>query len=163
MGPSSVPALAHAARDASPDDLEFCTALARALDETGSPEAVPALAQLLTRGPAGAAAAVALGRIGTKEATAALLGALWRPGLAGRAQVLDALGVLGTIDAGPAIAAELTSDSAELRAAAARALGRLRYDAAGGRLEALRSDYDRRVRRAAVEALAKLPAPRVAR
>ncbi len=163
MGPSALPALAHAARVARPDDPELWAALARALDETGSPEAVPALALLLTRSSAEAAAAAALGRIGTKEAAAALLASLSRPDFAGRAQALDALGGLGTSEAGRAIAAELTSDSAEVRAAAARALGRLRHDTAGGRLEALRSDYDGRVRRAAVEALSKLPMSRVAR
>jgi HEAT repeat protein len=163
VGPSAIPALAHAATATRPDDPELFPALARALDETGSPEAVPALALLLTRSSAAAAAAVALGRSGTKDAAAALLASLSRPGLAGRAQSLDALGVLGTSEAGPAIAAELTSDSPEVRAAAARALGRLRHDAAGGRLEALRSDYDWQVRRAAVEALSKLPTSRIAR
>ena len=161
-GPRAVSALARAAAAAGPDDPELCTALARALGDSGSPEAVPALAAL-AQGPAAPAAAAALGRIGTKNAVASLADLLARPTLAGRAEALDALGGLGATEAGPAVAAELTSDRPEVRAAAARAVGRLHHDPAAARLEALHSDYDGQVRRAAVEALAKLPAARAAR
>jgi HEAT repeat protein len=161
IGPPAVPVLAQAVAGARPDDPRS-TALARALGETGVPEAVPALAAL-ARGRAAAAVASALGRIGTRDAQSALRAFLTRPGAAGRVEAIDALGALGVGEAGPEIGRQLTSDRPTVRAAAARALGRLRQDAGGGWLEALRSDYDAEVRRAAVEALAKLPSARAAR
>jgi len=161
IGPPAVPALARAAAEARADDPDRSAALARALGETGSPEAVEALAAL-ARGPAAASAASALGRIGTRDAKSALAALLAGPGVAGRAEAIEAMGTLGVAEAAPEIARELTSDRPGVRAAAARALGRLRLDATGGWLEALRSDYDGEVRRAAMEALAKLPSARAA-
>ena len=156
IGPAAVPALSAAAAKFNREDPERCGALARALGETGSPEAVPALATL-AEGSAAAAAATALGRIGTQGATAALLTLLERPDPAGRPEALDALGGLAASEAGPLATSELTNDRPEVRAAAARALGRIHFEPAAGRLEALRADYDGQVRRAAVEALARLP------
>ncbi len=157
IGPSAATVLARAAEAADLRDAAWCAAIARALGETGSPEAVPALVRLAAS-PCAPASAAALGRIGTRDATAALVDLLRRPALSGRAEAIEALGALEADGAGPALVTELASDRAELRAAAARALGRIRHQGAGSRLEALRSDYDAGVRRAAVEALAKLPA-----
>ena len=161
IGPPAVPALAHAAAEIRSDDAERAAALARALGETGSPEAVAALGAL-SRGPAPAAAAAALGRIGTRDAKTALLEMLARPRVEGRAEAIEALGALEVAEAAPEIARELTSDRPDVRATAARALGRLRQDS-GGWLESLRSDYDAQVRRAATEALSRLPSARIAR
>ena len=158
IGPPAVPALSRAAAEARPDDRRRLTALARALGETGSPDAVPALKDL-SRGAA-AASAASLGRIGTQDAKAALVALLARPGALGRVEAIEALGSLGAGEAAPAIAGELTSDRPDVRAAAARALGRLRHDDAAAWLQALRSDYDAQVRRAAMEAVAKLPSAR---
>lgn len=130
--------------------------LARALGETGSVDAVPALATLLS-GASASAAAAALARVGAPSATAPLVAYLARPEGRARADAIEALAQLAARDAGPAIAALLTDDRPDVRAAAARALGRLRHEPAAARLEALRADYYGRVRRAAVEALAKLP------
>jgi HEAT repeat protein len=156
IGPPAVPWLSQGVAQAVAAGHDRAAALARALGETGAPEAVPALATL-AQGPASDVAATALGRIGTREATATLRMLLETPGLVGRAEAVEALGNLGEMDAGAGVARELTSDRAEVRAAAARAVGKLRYAPASERLSALRSDYDGQVRRAAVEALAKLP------
>ncbi|WP_242344028.1 HEAT repeat domain-containing protein [Anaeromyxobacter terrae] len=161
QGTRGAGALAKAAAAGKFDEPEWSDALARALGEAGSAEAVPALAGLLD-GPAAATAAAALARTGAPGAAAPLAAYLARPDAPARAQAIDALAALGASEAAPVIAAQLTNDRPEVRAAAARALGKLRYEPASGRLEALRSDYYGRVRRAAVEALAKLPsgAPR---
>jgi HEAT repeat protein len=135
---------------------EWRTAAARALGETGSADAVPALAGLL-EGPAVPAAAAALAHVGAPTAVAPLVAYLARPEAPGRADVIEALAQLAARDAAPTIAGLLTDDRPDVRAAAARALGRLRHEPASARLEALRSDYYGRVRRAAVEALAKFP------
>jgi len=156
IGAAGVPALSEAAARFSREDPERCGAIAHALGETGSPQAVPALTSL-TGGRAAAMAAAALGRIGTQSAAAALLSLLHGSDPAGRAEALDAIGSLVTSEAGSAAASELTNDRPEVRAAAARALGRLHFEPAAARLEGLRADYDGQVRRAAVEALAKLP------
>jgi HEAT repeat protein len=131
-------------------------ALARALGETGAPEAVGPLAGLLS-GPEAPVAAQALGRLGTREAVAPLVALLERRQQLGRVEALEALAAVATAESGAAIAAELTSDSPGVRAAAAQALGRIRHAAASASLEALRGDYYASVRRAAVEALARLP------
>ncbi|WP_243336881.1 HEAT repeat domain-containing protein [Anaeromyxobacter soli] len=161
QGTRGAVALAKAATAGRFREPEWADALARALGEAGSAEAVPALAALLD-GPAAASAAEALARSGAPGAAAPLAAYLARPDAPARAQAIDALAALGARDAAPVIAAQLTNDRPEVRAAAARALGKLAYEPASGRLEALRSDYYGRVRRAAVEALAKLPsgAPR---
>jgi len=161
MGPPAVSALSRATAEARPGDSTRLATLARALGETGAPEAVATLSAL-ARGPAAGAAAVALGRIGTRDATSALLALLARPGEMGRVEAIEALAALEAGEAGPEMARQLTSDRPAVRAAAARALGRLRQDSAGGWLEALGSDYDGQVRRAAIEALAKLPTAREA-
>lgn len=156
LGARGTPALVRAAQAAgAPVDGQ--KAIARALGETGAAEAVPALARML-EGPAAAAAATALGRLGAPGATGPLVAHLARPEAPGRPEAIEALAALVARDAAPAIAALLTDDRAEVRATAARALGRLRHEPASPRLEALRADYHGRVRRAAVEALAKLPA-----
>ncbi len=155
-GARGTPALVAAAQAASGASPEWNIALARALGDTGSADAIPALVGLLD-GPSAAAAAAALARIGAPAATAPLAAYLARPGAPARPEVVEALAQLVAREAGPSIAALLTDDRPDVRAAAARALGRLRHEAASGRLEALRSDYYGRVRRAAVEALAKFP------
>jgi HEAT repeat protein len=163
QGAQGVPALVRAVQAPS-DDAEWLAALARALGDTGSADAVPVLAQLLD-GPAAGAAAAALARIGTPAGAAPLAAHLARPGAPARAEVIEALAQLAARESAPAIAALLTDDRPEVRGSAARALGRLGHEPAAGRLEALRGDYYGRVRRAAVEALAKLPtgAPRARR
>ncbi len=156
--------LVAAARDASGAAPDWRTTLARALGDTGSAEAIPALSALLD-GPSVPAAAAALSRIGAPAAAPPLVAFLARPEAPSRAEAVEALAQLAARDAAPAIAALLTDDRPDVRAAAARALGRLRHEAASTQLESLRSDYYGRVRRAAVEALSKLPsgAPRVRR
>jgi HEAT repeat protein len=152
-GGAAAPVLAQALARA-PDGSQ--ASLARALGETGSPEAVKALAPLL-EGPAAGVAAQALGQIGAREGVEPLLALLARGASRGRVEAIEALGQLGDPGAGRALVLEMTSDRPEIRAAAARATGKLRHDAASPRLEALRADYYGEVRRAAVEALAKLP------
>jgi HEAT repeat protein len=131
-------------------------ALARALGETGAPDAVGPLAGLLA-GPEAPAAAQALGRLGSREAVAPLVALLERRQALGRVEALEALAAVATAESGAPIAGELTSDRPEVRAAAAQALGRIRHARASASLEALRGDYYASVRRAAVEALARLP------
>jgi len=160
IGPAAVPVLALASKAVSIDS-DSATALARALGETGSPDAVPALVAL-SRGPGIAAAATALGRIGTKDALDALLAILARPEPGGRLETMDALASLGVAEAAPAMATDITSDRPGMRAAAAQALGRISAWR-DPRLEALRSDYYGFVRRAAVEALGKQPSKRTDR
>jgi HEAT repeat protein len=154
---ASVSALSEAARRARPGEAEWRMALARALGETGSPEAVKALSEML-EGPEGPVAAAALGRLGVAEAVRPLLAVLERPHAVARVEAIDAIGQLPANDAGPALATELTNDRPDVRAAAARALGRLRFEGASAALEALRGDYYGEVRKAAVDALARLPA-----
>jgi HEAT repeat protein len=156
FGRAAVPALAEALRRSTPGDREERGALIRALGDTGSPEAVPAIAGLLDAAEAPAAAA-ALGRLGAKEGTQPLLDLLERGQALARVEAIDALGQIGSAAAGAPLVLELTSDRPEVRGAAARALGKLRHDGAAAGLEALRSDYYAEVRRAAVEALARLP------
>ncbi len=153
-GVAALAAAATAAATATAPDR--CNMLARALGETGSADAVPALIALLN-GPCPAAAAAAMSRVGAPAATAPLVAYLTRPDALARAEVVEALAQLAARDAAPAIANLLTDDRPDVRAAAARALGRLRHEPASARLEALRSDYYGRVRRAAVDALAKFP------
>ncbi|HEU4382468.1 MAG TPA: HEAT repeat domain-containing protein [Anaeromyxobacteraceae bacterium] len=155
-GAEAVGPLATALRRAAPADATFREALIASLSETGSPQAVEPLAELLS-GPQAASAAVALGRLSVREGARPLLQMLERPGGPGRAEAVDALSQLVGAEAGEALAAELLSDRPEVRVAAARALGRVRFEGASQRLEALRSDYYGDVRRAAVEALARLP------
>jgi HEAT repeat protein len=138
-------------------EAEWCATLTRALGDSGMHEAVPALARQLG-GPCGAAAAQALGRIGTPAAAPPLAEALARPDASGRVEMVEALAQVGSTVAVGILTRELTSDRPQVRAAAARALALVRHEPAASRLEALRSDYYGRVRRAAVEALAKLPA-----
>jgi HEAT repeat protein len=152
-----VPQLAAAAAAATNAEPAWREALARALGDTGSAEAVPALAAFL-EGPDAAAAAFALARLASPAGAAPLVAYLERDGARALAPAIDALAQLAAREASPAIAMHLTHDLPDVRAAAARALGRLRHEAASPRLEALRSDYYGRVRRAAIEALAKLPA-----
>ncbi len=154
---ASVAALAGAVRRARGGEPEWRIALARALGETTSPEAVKALSEMV-EGPEAAAAAAALGRLGVKEAARPLLAMLERPQAFARVEAIDALAQLQAPEAGPSLANELTSDRPEVRASAARALGRLRFEGASAMLEALRSDYYVEVRKAAVDALARLPA-----
>ncbi len=156
QGTRGAVALAKASAAGRFREVEWRIALARALGEAGSAEAVPALAALLD-GPAAASAAAALARTGAPGASAPLAAYLARPEATARAEAIEALAALGASDAAPIMAAQLTHDRPEVRAAAARALGKVRYEPASARLEALRSDYYGRVRRAAVEALAKLP------
>ncbi len=157
FGSSGAAALSRAADASPPSAGEWRTTLARALGETGSAEAIPALSRLLD-GASAAQAAAALAHVAAPAAAAPLVAYLARPDAPGRADAMEALAQLVARDAGPAIAALLTDDRPEVRAAAARALGRLGHEAGSSRLEALRSDYQGRVRRAAIEALAKLPA-----
>ena len=157
FGARGAPALARAAEATGSATPVWRSVLARALGETGSAQAVPALAHLLD-GPSAAAAAAALARVGAPAGAPPLVEYLARPEAPARADAIEALAQLAARDAAPAIAALLTDDRPEVRATAARALGRLRFEQASPRLEALRSDYYGRVRRAAVEALAKLPA-----
>jgi len=156
FGRAIVPALAQAVHRSSPGDHAWRRALARALGETGSPDAVPSLAALLA-GEETATAATAIGRIGAREGARPLLALLELGRALARVEAIEALGQIGSAEAGPAIVQELTSDRPEVRVAAARALGKLRNDGAAGGLESLRSDYYADVRRAAVEALARLP------
>lgn len=157
QGGRVAPALVAAAAAAANAEPEWRATLAHALGETGSAEAVPALAALLDgRDPA--PAAIALARLASPAGAAPLVVYLERSGTRALAEAIDALALLGAREAAPAIATHLTHDLPDVRAAAARALGRLRHEAASPRLEALRSDYYGRVRRAAIEALAKLPA-----
>jgi HEAT repeat protein len=159
-GARGAAALATAAAAATAPGIagtpEWRITLARALGETGSVEAIPALTALL-EGPSAAAAAAALSRVGAPAAMPPLAAYLSRPEAPARAEVIEALAQLVARDAAPLIANLLTDDRPDVRAAAARALGRLRHEPASARLEALRSDYYGRVRRAAVDALAKLP------
>jgi HEAT repeat protein len=155
-GPRGVAALATAAAESAAAAPEWRVALARALGDTGSAEAIPALIALLD-GPTAGVAAASLSRIGSPAAAVPLAAYLGRPDAPARAEAVEALAQLVAREAAPAIAALLTDDRADVRAAAARALGRLRHEEASPRLEALRGDYFGRVRRAAVEALAKLP------
>jgi HEAT repeat protein len=157
FGAAGAAALARAAETAGPGGPAWRVALARALGETGSASAIPALAHLLD-GASAAAAATALAHLGAPAAAAPLVEYLGRPEAPARAEAVEALAQLAARDAAPAIAALLTDERPEVRASAARSLGRLRHEAAAARLEALRSDYYGRVRRAAVEALSKLPA-----
>jgi len=158
-GPRAVPALAARAAASPRGDPRWCEALARALGETGSPDALPALGTLL-EGAAPGAAATAVAILGVAAGAEPLLAHLAGKDATGRVEALDALAQLATRNAGPALEAELLSERADVRAAGARAIGRLRYEPASARLEALRVDYDGRVRRAAIEALAKLPSGR---
>jgi len=158
LGAAGVPGLSAAVKKSRPADVEWRSVLARSLGDTGSPQAVAPLAQLLLGGSA-ATAASALGRLGAKEGAAPLLEHLGDPKALGQVESLEALGQVAGADAGPVLATALASDRPEVRAAAARSLGRIKYEPASPRLEALRSDYYGEVRRAAVEALAKLPAP----
>ena len=153
-GARGAPSLVLAAREAEGAPREWRSVLARALGETGSAEAIPALVALLD-GSSAAAAAAALSRIGAPASIAPLAEYLARPEAAGRSEAIEALAQLAAREAGPSIAALLTDDCPDVRAAAARALGRLRHEPSASRLESLRSDYFGRVRRAAVEALAK--------
>ncbi|HEX9401040.1 MAG TPA: HEAT repeat domain-containing protein [Anaeromyxobacter sp.] len=155
-GARGTPALVAAAQEAGGASPEWRVTLARALGDTGSAEAIPALVGLLD-GPSAAAAAASLARIGAPAAAAPLAAYLARPEAPARPEVVEALAQLAAREAGPSIAALLTDDRPDVRAAAARALGRIRHEAASARLESLRSDYYGRVRRAAVEALAKFP------
>ena len=155
-GAEAVGPLAAALGRAAPADVAFRDALIASLSETGSPQAVEPLAELLS-GPQAAAAAAALGRLSVREGARPLFRMLERPGGPGRSEAVEALAQLVGAEAGEALAAELLSDRPEVRAAAARALGRIRFEGASQRLEALRSDYYGEVRRAAVEALARLP------
>jgi HEAT repeat protein len=156
-GPQALPALARAVEGVA--DERSAQALARALGQTGAPEAVAPLAALL-RGPGAGTAAFALATIGVAGGAEPLLEHLARKDAPGRVETLDALAQLASRSSGPALEAELLSERPEVRAAAVRAIGRLRYEPASRRLEALRVDYDGRVRRAAIEALAKLPSGR---
>jgi len=156
QGAAAVPALAQALALEDPDADAWREAVARALGETGAPEAAAPLATLLD-GPAAPAAAAAIGRLGSRDAAAPLLRLLERHQALGRVQAIESLGQIATAEAGRALAAELTSDRPEVRAAAVRALGKLRFEPASAALEALRGDYYADVRRAAVEALARLP------
>jgi HEAT repeat protein len=156
-GARGVVALRAAAASAAAAEPAWRAALARALGDTGSPDAIPALAPLLD-GDSAPAAAAALARTASPGAAAPLVAYLGRREASARADAIDALAQLGAREAAPVIAARLTDDRPEIRAAAARALGKLRHEPSAARLEALRSDYYGRVRRAAVEALAKLPA-----
>jgi HEAT repeat protein len=157
FGARGAAALVRATQAAGVASPSWRIALARALGETGSADAIPGLVRLLD-GPSAAPAAVALARIGSPAAAPPLVEYLGRPEAQARAEAVEALAQLAARDAAPAIAALLTDERPEVRATAARALGRLRHEAASARLEALRSDYYGRVRRAAVEALSKLPA-----
>ena len=158
-GPGAVPALAEAVRAAGGRDGHWSDALARALGETGTPEALAPLA-LLLEGPAPGAAASAIAAVGVPPGAEPLLAHLARKDAPGRVEALDALAQLASGNAGPAMEAELLSETPEVRVAAARAIGRLKYEPASHRLEALRVDYDGRVRRATIEALARLPSGR---
>jgi HEAT repeat protein len=158
-GPRAIPALTAAVARSGERTAHWRAALARALGETGSPEALSPLASLLA-GTAAAEAAAGIAAIGVADGAEPLLDHLARRDAPGRVEVLDALAQLATRNAGPAIEGELLSDRADVRAAAARAIGKLRYEPASSRLEALRVDYDGRVRRAAIEALARLPSGR---
>ncbi len=156
QGPAAVPVLVQALTVADPDPEAWQETVARALGETGAPEAMAPLASLLG-GTAAPTAAAALGRLGSRDASAPLLSLLERRQALGRVQAIESLGQVATADAGRALAAELTSDRPEVRAAAARALGKLRFEPASSALEALRGDYYADVRRVSVEALARLP------
>jgi len=156
QGAPAVPVLVRALPAPDPSPEEWKEMVARALGDTGAPEAIPPLAGLL-EGEAAAAAAVALGRLGTREAVSPLVALLERRQRLGRVEAIEALAGYGGPEVGKALAAELTSDRPEVRVAAARALGRLHYEPASAALEALRADYYADVRRSAVEALARLP------
>ena len=155
FGARAVPALSREAARRAGAERE--AAVARALAETDSEDAAPALVSLL-EGPGAAEAARGLGRLGIAAGARPLAGVVSGPSGAARLDAIEALAQLATGEGAEEIARHLTSDRPEVRAAAARALGRLRHEAASVRLEALRSDYYGGVRRAAVEALAKLPA-----
>jgi HEAT repeat protein len=156
FGAAAVPSLAGALQVADVADGPWRSALARALGDTGSADAVAPLAALLA-GPQAPPAAAALGRLASRDGARPLVEFLEHPGALGRVEAIEALGQIGTADGGAVLVGELTSDRPEVRTAAARALGRLRYEAASGRLEALRSDYFGEVRRSSIEALARLP------
>jgi HEAT repeat protein len=157
-GPRAVPPLA-AARSAQANDPDWQGRVARALGETGSPDALAPLVAMLD-GSAPGAAADAIAAIGAPGGADPLVAHLARKDASGRVEALDALAQLASKAAGAVIEDELLSERPELRVAAARAIGRLRYEPGSGRLEALRVDYDGRVRRATIEALAKLPSVR---
>jgi HEAT repeat protein len=157
FGARGATALIRAAGAAPATSPEWTDALARAMGQTGSADAIPSLARLLD-GPSALAAAEALAHLGAPGAAPALVAYIARPEAQARAEAVDALAQLVAREAGPNIAALLTDDRPEVRAEAARALGRLGHEVSSGRLEALRSDYYGRVRRVAVDALAKLPA-----
>lgn len=157
LGARGAPPLVRAATASLPSEGAWRVELARALGETGSAEAVPAL-RLLLEGASAAAAAGAVARLGGQAGTEVLLRHLEQPDAPARAEAIEALAQLAARESAPAVAAHLTDDRPDVRAGAARALGKLRHEAASARLEALRSDYYGRVRKAAVEALAKLPA-----
>jgi len=157
QGALAIPALGKALATSDPNPGDWRDEVARALGDTGAPEAVAPLATLL-EGEAAKSAAQALGRLGTRAAAPPLLALLERRQALGRVEAIEALALCASTEAGPALASELTSDRPFVRAAAARALGRLRYEPASTSLEALRGDYYADVRRAAVEALARLPA-----
>jgi HEAT repeat protein len=158
-GPGAVPALAEVAGGAGGRDAHLSEALARALGETGTPEALVPLG-LLLEGPAPGAAATAIAAVGDAAGAEPLLAHLARKDAPGRVETLEALAQLASRNAGPALEAELLSETPDVRIAAARAIGRLKYEPASHRLEALRVDYDGRVRRATIEALARLPSGR---
>jgi HEAT repeat protein/tetratricopeptide (TPR) repeat protein len=112
------------------------------LGELGDPRSLPLLREKLERDPlvlVRAAAAIALGRLGRREASASLVGALrTAPDLVRRAAAVS-LGTLGDPAAAEALADALFDEDRELRVAAAWALARL----GGGGGELPQVDYFR--------------------
>jgi HEAT repeat protein len=109
-------------------DVELRLQAVNALGKLHDQESVSVLLELLTvPGELQGAAAVALGRIGDRRATAALC-ALLRPDARGpniQAEVAEALGHLGDPEAIPVLSEALTAPHAAVRAAAAQSLGKL--------------------------------------
>jgi HEAT repeat protein len=146
--------------DPSPRNVVGC---ALALGLSRRPEAVdPLLAAFKTHDRAvGAAVAGALGLIGDKRATSALLEALKADFVPGDA--CDALGRLGDALAAPALSKALKHKDPKVRSRAARALGALKDSLSGeprakamAALKKLLTDEDRKLRLAAALSLHEL-------
>lgn len=141
--------------------LEERADAAFALGNTGSPEAICALADSLKDENAKirSAAAGALGSVARPEVIPALLVALDDDDQFVRSQAATALGVVGLPDAIPALIGALEDDHHGVRSAAAEALGRIGHHDAVPLLVMALSDEDSATRGEAAKALGRIGSP----